>query len=237
MRNSSTASKTPSPIQVFSGQLTALGPTPAVWSTDHENISNNANNSQAVTAGTSGPDYVVRFPYKISSDSPVVNNILYLTSGNISGRSHPAAGTLWAINPSSGHILWQQGLPNSAFAEPIISHGRVYVGVGNIIFPHSPGQPHTTRGTGTSGIWVFSARTGLALWHYETSGSDQPPVTVSHGVAYLASGNRKLYALNAGTGQHLWSASLHSYVSRSGPRIVGHMLSVARMVTRWMHSI
>ncbi len=51
-------------------------------------------------------------------------------------------------------------------------------------------------------------------------------MTVAQGVAYLASGNRTLYALNAPTGSLQWSLALHCYVSRSGPRVVGHMLYV-----------
>ncbi|MCL5971114.1 MAG: PQQ-like beta-propeller repeat protein, partial [Firmicutes bacterium] len=201
-----------------------LGPTPKNWPTDHRNVSNL---SQFVKPSTgTGPSYVVSFPFKLASDSPVVHGVLYLTSGNVSGSSHPSAGTVWAVNPQSGKVIWHRSLPNTAFAEPIISHGRVYVGVGNIAFPRTPGSPNETRGTGVSGVWVFSAHSGKSLWHFTTTGSDQPPVTVTRGVVYLASGNRMLYALNARTGSLQWSLGLNCYVSRSGPRIVGHMLYV-----------
>ena len=202
----------------------AVGPTPANWSTDHRTVSNLAQFVKS-TAGT-GPAYVVSFPYKLASDTPVVRGLLYVTSGDVSGTHHPHAGTVWAVNPATGHVVWRQSVPNTAFAEPIIYHGRVYVGVGNITFPRTPGSPDETRGTGISGVWVFSARSGHPLWHFTTSGSDQPPVAVAQGVAYLASGNRTLYALNAPTGSLQWSLALHCYVSRSGPRVVGHMLYV-----------
>ena len=220
-----TAAPGPSSIKMFSTSARSIGPTPKQWPTDHENVSNNANTTASVSA-SKGPHYIVRFPYKISSDSPVVNNILYMTSGNVSGQSQPASGTIWAVNPSNGHVLWKHTLPNSVFAEPIVTDGRVYVGVGNITFPHGADAPHTIRGTKTSGVWVFSAKSGAPLWHYETPGSDQPPVSISHGVAYLASGSRNLYALNAATGHLLWTVPLNSYVSRSGPRIVGNRLFV-----------
>ncbi|MCL4352325.1 MAG: PQQ-binding-like beta-propeller repeat protein [Firmicutes bacterium] len=201
-----------------------LGPSPKNWPTDHRSVSNLAPFVKPST-GT-GPSYVVSFPYKLASDTPIAHGVLYLTSGNVSGSSHPSAGTVWAVNPQSGQVIWRRTLPNTAFAEPIISQGRVYVGVGNIAFPRLPGSPNETRGTGVSGVWVFSAHSGRPLWHFTTTGSDQPPVTVTQGVVYLASGNRILYALKARTGALQWSLGLHCYVSRSGPRVVGHMLYV-----------
>lgn len=215
---------TPTSIHTSSGRSAPLGPTPTSWATDHRAISNSSPFSRRVTGA--GPAYVAKFPYKISSDSPVVNGLLYLTSGNVSGTAHPHSGTVWAVNPDNGRVVWTRKVPNQAFAEPIVSDGRVYIGVGNIVFPRPPGSPHETRGTGISGVWVFSARTGHFLWDYRTSGSDQPPVTVTHGTVYLASGNRTLYALNASSGKARWSIPLHCYVSRSGPRVVGHMLYV-----------
>ncbi len=221
------ASRTPAPlptIHAMAGTAGHVGPTPTSWATDHRTVTN-LSESLKTRAG-SGPAYVVSFPYKLASDSPVVHGLLYLTSGDVSGSTHPNAGTVWAVNPATGQVIWRQMVPNTAFAEPIISHSRVYVGVGNIAFPRTPGSPNATRGTGVSGVWVFSARTGHPLWHFLTSGSDQPPVTVQQGVAYLASGNRTLYALNATNGALLWSLPIDCYVSRSGPRVVGHMLYV-----------
>ncbi len=214
----------PTEIHAEKAAPAPLGPSPKNWPTDHRNVSNL---SQFVKPSTgTGPSYVVSFPFKLASDTPVVHGVLYLTSGNVSGSSHPSAGTVWAVNPQSGKVIWHRSLPNTAFAEPIISHGRVYVGVGNIAFPRPPGSPNETRGTGVSGVWVFSAHSGQRLWHFTTTGSDQPPVTVTRGVVYLASGNRMLYALNAQTGSLQWSLGLNCYVSRSGPRVVGHMLYV-----------
>lgn len=224
-----TQSAVPTPtrsIHPFSGSAVAIGTTPSVWSMDHARISNIPLGIYSHASSIQGAHYVARFPYKVSSDSPVVHGTLYLTSGDISGSSHPKSGTLWAVNPSTGHILWKQTVPNTAFAEPIIQGGRVYVGVGNIAFPKGTGSAHPTRGSGASGLWVFSTRTGKLLWRYRTSGADQAPVTLHQGVAYLASGNRMLYALSQASGKLLWEAPIHAYVSRSGPRIVGSMLYV-----------
>lgn len=214
-------------LRLFVGTHAAIGPTPSTWPTDHRLLSNNSTAVAASFAGP-GPHYVVQFPYKVSSDTPVVNGLAYLTSGDVSGTSHPAAGTLWAVDPASGRVIWRRTLPNTAFAEPIVADGRVYVGVGNILFPRSPSPTsrHLTRGTGVSGVWAFSARSGELLWHMRTDGADQAPVTVSHGVVYLASGDRYFYALNAATGAMLWKVPLHAYVSRSGPRIIGSMAFV-----------
>ncbi|MCL4521017.1 MAG: PQQ-binding-like beta-propeller repeat protein [Firmicutes bacterium] len=214
----------PSP---FVRSSASVGPTPTAWATGHQNLTNNGAflPSQVPWLG-SGPWWMDRFPYKLSSDTPIVDGVIYLTSGDVHSAAGSHQGTVWAIAANTGQILWQHQLPNEAFAEPVVQDHEVVVGVGNIQFRDLPGTHTLIRGTGVSGLWAFNATTGHPLWNDSTTGAAQPPPTMVGHTLYEVTGGRKLYVLNATTGQPLWTLALPSYVSRSSPRIVGHMLYV-----------
>ena len=213
--------------QPFVRSTKAVGPNPAEWGTGHQNLRNNGAflPAQVPWLG-SGPWWMDRFPFKLSSDTPVVNGIIFLTSGDVHSAAPAQTGTVWAIDASTGHVVWQHQLPNEAFAEPVVSDNKVFVGIGNIHFYHQPGTHTIIRGTGVSGIWVFNATTGQRLWSVRTVGAAQPPPTVVGNTLYEVTGGRRLYAWDASNGRRLWSMTLPSYVSRSSPRIIGHMLYV-----------
>ncbi len=202
-----------------------VGPTPSNWPTGHQNLRNNAAflPTRIPWLGK-GPWWMDRFRYKLSSDTPVIHGILYLTSGDVHGRSPSQQGTVWAISARTGRIIWRHQLPNNAFSEPVVDHGRVFIGVGNIRFHVLPHSHTLIRGTGVSGIWCFNAATGDLLWVNHTSGSDQPPPTVVGTTLYAVSGSRKLYAIDVANGHRRWTLPLPAYSSRSSPRVVGHML-------------
>jgi len=214
----------PSP---FVRSSASVGPTPTAWATGHQNLTNNgAFLPSQVPWLSPGPWWMDRFPYKLSSDTPIVDGVMYLTSGDVHSSAGSQQGTIWAIAANTGQILWQHQLPNEAFAEPVVQDHAVFVGVGNIQFRDLPGTHTLIRGTGISGIWAFNATTGQRLWDDATTGAAQPPPTIVGSTLYAVTGGRKLYALNATTGHRLWTLALPSYVSRSSPRIVGPMLYV-----------
>ncbi len=208
-----------------------LGLTPESWPTIHRSISNDS--GFFAPSATTGPNYLMRMPTLVSSDSPVVNHELFV---NISGAGrNPAAiypGMIMAILPENGKVLWQHVLPNSLPSEPIVAEGRVFIGEGNavfrshLIFPLPTVESKTVRGTGPSGIYAFSVATGKELWSYPTVGSDQPSPTYERGKLYVVNGSRQLMVLDAATGHRIWHLDIGMYVSRSSPRIVGHMLYV-----------
>jgi outer membrane protein assembly factor BamB len=52
-----------------------------------------------------------------------------------------------------------------------------------------------------------------------------PPPAVANGLVYVGSGDRNLYALNAGTGQTLWTAATGGYI-RSSPAVANAVVYV-----------
>ncbi|MCL4520164.1 MAG: PQQ-like beta-propeller repeat protein [Firmicutes bacterium] len=223
--------KYPPATMVWVRAESPLGQTPSAWPTIHRAFTNNS--AFLDKNSPPGPNYLMQLPTMASSDTPVVNHELFV---NVSGGGrNPRAiypGMTMAIRPENGQVLWQHLLPNALNSEPIVAEGRVYVGEGNAVFrshlafPLPTIEPTTVRGTGPSAIVAFSAVSGQELWRYPTVGSDQPSPTYADGKLYVVNGSRQLIVLNAVTGRRLWHLNIGVYVSRSSPRIVGHMLYV-----------
>jgi outer membrane protein assembly factor BamB len=162
----------------------------------------------------------------LNSDTPVVDGRLFVVGGDGDAPGKDSApGFLYVLNAKTGHLLWSQKTPNSIYAEPIISDGRVLVGEGNALFGDTEGIPSlqvgTVRGVGPSGVYAFSVQTGWPLFIFNTPGADQAPATIYQGRVYIASGSRYLYVLDLKTGQFLWDVNMGHYDSRSSPRIIG----------------
>ncbi len=210
-------------VSVYELATGPVGQTPTAWPQDHRSTVNN--DSFIVSAPRRGPNYLVQLPSLANSDAPVVNNITYV-AGGLGSAGHP--GSLWAIDPQNGHVLWTDTIPNSTFSEPIVAHNRVFICEGNAKFSSLTSFPATTpgikRGTGPSGLFAYNATTGQLLWHYPTAYADQAPVTVAGGRVFLATGGRHLDVLDAKTGHLLWRVHTGVYVSRSSPRLVGHRI-------------
>lgn len=169
--------------------------------------------------------YRRRFPILLNSDTPVVDGRLFVVGGRPLAQGASAAqGYVYALDAKTGRVLWTQTTPNTVYAEPIVSQGRVLIGVGNGHFSTFRGTPSlsttTIRGTGPGGVYAYKAATGWPLFEFGTPGSDQAASSVVGERIYVASGTRELYVLNLETGQLRWQVNLGHYVSRSSPRIV-----------------
>lgn len=200
-------------------------PSPSAWPSDHDSLTNNSVFDPGFPANS--PDYLVALPALANSAPVWVGDHLYVAGGFVTGprhRAHP--GFVWALNPGDGRLQWSLQTPNSVFAAPIVANHRLLVGVGNAVFARRSSSPATTpgmvRGVGPSGLYAYNATTGEPLWTLPTTGADQAPATVVGHTVYLASGNRRFYALSLQTGHVDWSIDLGHYVSRSSPRVLGH---------------
>ena len=194
----------------------------AAWPTAHYR----QNNDGVVNADSNfNVRYRRRFSVLLNSDTPVVNGRLFVVGGHPLAQDASAAqGYVYALDAKTGRVLWMQTTPNTVYAEPIVSQGRVLIGVGNGHFSDLRGTPSlsttSVRGTGPGGVYAYRATTGWPLFEFGTPGSDQASSSVVGDRVYVASGSRELYVLNLGTGQLLWQVNLGHYVSRSSPRIV-----------------
>jgi outer membrane protein assembly factor BamB len=113
-----------------------------------------------------------------------------------------------ALDPTTGHSLWNQSLVGSAWGEPVISGGSV-VQVSSIT---TSSPPHAR-------IDAFSATTGAPLWHQELGFDTQAFLGVAGATVFVATSavsttalgapvGVTLSALQSSDGKQLWRQSL-----------------------------
>ena len=123
------------------------------------------------------------------------------------------SGIYWAFDASNGSIAWDT-LVGPGGIEGGIQWGtaydgtRIYVPIGNLLntpYRLASGQP------GKAGSWAaLDPATGRILWQVpDPNGSaDEAPASEANGVVYVGSSNwfgNKMFALDASSGQILWS--------------------------------
>ncbi len=128
------------------------------------------------------------------------------------------SGDYWALNPDDGSVVWKTkvgpgGLGGGVEFGTATDGERIFVAEAN-----SSQLPFTLSGSGkfagmtvTSGYWsALNPATGAILWQTPDPQSSKNPgfVTVANGVVYAGSAagsGGNMYALNATSGEVLWS--------------------------------
>jgi polyvinyl alcohol dehydrogenase (cytochrome) len=119
------------------------------------------------------------------------------------------SGTYWALDPATGAVVWKTETGPGGTAGGLqwgsaVDGRRVYTANANSNF--IPWGPNGT----TDGMWAaLDARTGAILWQVAPpqGGSTSGPVTTANGVVFGCALDAlgHMYALNAATGQVLWT--------------------------------
>ena len=120
------------------------------------------------------------------------------------------SGQYWALDPGTGAVQWVTKAGPGGTAGGLqwgsaVDGQRVYTANANSNY-----MPWPPDGTDTSGVWSgLDAVTGAVLWQTRPpdGGSTSGPVTTANGVVFGCSLDAQghMYALNAATGQVLWS--------------------------------
>ena len=92
-------------------------------------------------------------------------------------------------------LRWAFGFPDasSAWAQPSVADGRVYVGSQN----------------GT--VYALDARSGCVRWTFAAAGGVRTAVTLSSGIAYFGDTAANVYAVDAQTGVARWRKSVEQH--------------------------
>jgi len=92
-------------------------------------------------------------------------------------------------------LKWAFGFPDasSAWAQPSVADGRVYVGSQN----------------GT--VYALDARSGCVRWTFAAAGGVRTAVTLSSGIAYFGDTAANVYAVDAQTGVARWRKSVEQH--------------------------
>ncbi len=150
---------------------------------------------------------------------PQTNNVLWTTSvGEI--ESSPAivngvvyvgsySGFVYALNASSGAIIWSYAANENTESSPTVVDNVVYIGAGNY---------SATRDNGH--VYALQATTGEKLWSYQTGGTVESSPAVAYGKVYVGCGDGNVYAFDAATGNVIWSYKTDATILKSSPAVV-----------------
>jgi outer membrane protein assembly factor BamB len=116
------------------------------------------------------------------------------------------AGYLHAVDIATGRERWQAELGAVTSGAPAIAAGVVYAGSAN--GRHVPAD-----------LVALDAATGAERWRFRAGGGVGSPALVD-GVVFVGSGDHRLYALDAATGELLWALELDDDVGMA-PAVVG----------------
>jgi len=164
-------------------------------------------------------------------------------------RSSPAAddgavffgaddGALYAVEASSGTLLWKFQTGGSVVATPSVYKGRVYCGSsdrtlycldadsGKLVWKIDVGStmenalavgPDRLFLTTTDGhVLSVDAQSGKSLWTFQAGGVISTSPLLTGNVLYVGSLDKHLYALDATTGRVLWDEAFSSRI-RTAP--------------------
>ena len=152
----------------------------------------------------------------------VANGVLFVGTD---GSLDETTGALYAINATSGSLLWsgQYGLSNEFESSPAVANGVVYVGTDdNEMAAFDANGVTNCSGTPTICAPLWAAVTGA-------NGSVSASPAVANGVVYVGSGDGNLYAYDANgvtncTGSPkvcdpLWTGPTGSFIAFSSPAV------------------
>jgi uncharacterized repeat protein (TIGR01451 family) len=149
-------------------------------------------NVDALDAGTGTLLWTYTVPGQSSnivSSPAVANGLVYFGSDD---------GKVYALNASTGAVLWSFVTGRPVESSPAVANGVVYIG------------------SDDGKVYALNASTGGVLWSFNTGSSPtdnnlsgifggvRSSPALANGVVYVGSDNGNLYALNAGTGAWLW---------------------------------
>ncbi len=106
------------------------------------------------------------------------------------GKLYAAAvnGTVYALDSTSGTLLWETQLKEDVWASPSIDNGILYIG------------------TYDKKVYALDAESGQAVWQqpFEADGPITAAPLTDNGIVYIASLDRHIYALDAASGELVW---------------------------------
>ena len=144
--------------------------------------------------------------------SPAVANGIIYGDSFVTGKGIP---TLFALDARTGRTVWRRPmLAQFLTSSPAVANGVLYVGVG-LFTPYY-----------TGGLYAFDAATGTPLWSNTQLDAIQSSPAVANGVVYVGSVFGTMYALDANSGNVLWSYVPQGGSVNSSPAVVNGVVYV-----------
>jgi len=116
----------------------------------------------------------------VYSSPAVANGVVYV--GSYDHLTSTNSGNLYALNASTGKMLWSYPIGTEVFSSPIVANNVVYAG------------------GGINNFYALNAATGVKLWSYQLDGSDSwSSASIAGGVLYIGSDKGTLFAFGSST--------------------------------------
>ncbi len=146
----------------------------------------------------------------------VANGIVYAESDD---------NFIYALNAKTGRLIWRNSpVENNLMGIPLVYHGLVFVSAGSVGFNffqlvrYKEGKT-PIRGAHISfnGIFALDALNGKLAWQRLTYGEQMASPAIHKGILFYATGNSKVYAVNALTGKTVWVSHVRGVDNMSNP--------------------
>jgi outer membrane protein assembly factor BamB len=134
------------------------------------------------------------------------------------------SGTFWAVDQSTGRLLWNYDMPAPAFYPAAAANGRAFVCAGGTCYAfnrsgdllwHLSGGGNSVVASGKVvfastkyGTLALDAATGRTIWRYTVGGSS---VAAALANKILYTSGHTITALNAETGSVIWTAPVSTH--------------------------
>ncbi len=163
-----------------------------------------------------------------------------------------ASGRVFALDALSGRIVWTSVLGFSITSSPTLTRSALYVNSGGSLYAlnitdglqlwHMTGNFTGTvtvyrsslfASTATGELIAINLTKHVTLWFKLTSGpiASSPAVDGAHGIVYVGSNDKRLYAFSATTGAILWSTATGAAVT-SSPSVANGVVYVGSLDKR-----
>lgn len=155
-------------------------------------------------------------------------------------------GSVYAVNKSTGTLIWEFETDGEVRASPTINNGTVYISsydgslyaldaeTGATDWTFDAGRamyssPTVADGNVYVGSWnddvyALDASTGDPVWEVTTGGSVLSSPTVLDGTVYVSNEGGAVYALDASTGGTEWEAEAPGVLAESSPTVADGIL-------------
>jgi eukaryotic-like serine/threonine-protein kinase len=154
-----------------------------------------------VTTGTQKWRYYTNGISLEQSSPTVANGVVYI-GGWYDVPAFSMKGSLYAVNTTTGQLVWEKMLNTGIGSSPTVAAGKLYITADD------------------NNLHALDAATGTTLWTKQIL-ANGASAGVSNGVVYVGGGGtRAFYAFDANTGAEKWRFAMPNGLMTSSPLIV-----------------
>lgn len=171
------------------------------------------NDNNAVVSGTLEATWRIRASGPFSSSPTVAGGRLYVGDNG---------GTLYAIDPAAGKIVWKAHVTNPLMSAPLVYKDLIIVGEGDENSPQGSSPSHPIRvGAPPSALLAFDRQSGALRWRIPLKGSGMPTPAIIDGILVHHNGAGYVLGIRPETGEILYTRKLGSIASMVAALPVG----------------